>query len=379
MIRLTVSICLLALCAPAVEAGRSDPAKVDSLLDAAADSLLDRDRREALMKRALRHDRSGRTMHALARFYMAQGTPVSRQTAGHWLLRAVMRERENPDYRATHAELLWRTLQRPDSYRKALQVLELDPDHVAGLFWAGRFAVWAWEYTYFTEMPDDDTEAAIGMYSIRGGKTLTFVEYPDLGIDTGIGYLSRAISVDPVHWPSHQYLGLSYYAADMPGPLIELFETYRQRRPENWNAHFFAGLGYQMKGDLERAYRAYLDGLNRMTESSRRFMQSIFLIMDPAETKRGEPPAQRRGNSQVLAWKGPDLPDIGQRTPAGTVPARGVREPSVLRSHTRAGRLADRQRADLHPIRRPARPVHERPCQGKKGNMGLWSVHGRIR
>lgn len=290
MVRLTVSICLLALGAPDVEAGRSDPARVDSLLAAAADTLLDRDRREALMKRALRHDWSGRTMHALARFYMAQGTPVSRQTAGHWLLRAVMRERENPDYRATHAELLWRTLQRPDSYRKALQVLELDPDHVAGLFWAGRFAVWAWEYTYFTEMPDDDTEAAIGMYSIRGGKTLTFVEYPDLGIDTGIGYLSRAISVDPVHWPSHQYLGLSYYAADMPGPLIELFEAYRQRRPENWNAHFFAGLGYQMKGDLERAYRAYLDGLNRMTESSRRFMQSIFLIRDHAETKRGAPP-----------------------------------------------------------------------------------------
>lgn len=289
MVRLTISICLLALGAPAVEAGRSDPARVDSILNAAADTLLDRDRREALMKRALRHDRSGRTMHALARFYMVQGTPVSRQTAGHWLLRAVMRERENPDYRATHAELLWRTLQRPDSYRKALQVLELDPDHVAGLFWAGRFAVWSWEMTYFTDRLDDDTEAAIGMYSIRGGKTLTFVEYPDLKIESGIGFLTRAISLDPVHWPSHQYLGLSYYAADMPGPLIELFEAYRQRRPENWNAHFFAGLGYQMKGDLERAHRSYLDGLNRMSETARRFMQSVFLIRNPVEEKRAEP------------------------------------------------------------------------------------------
>lgn len=147
MFRPAISICLLVLSASTVDAGRSDPARVDSLLAAAADTLLDLDRREALIKRALRHDRSGKTMHALARFYMAQGTPVSRQTAGHWLLRAVMRERENPDYRATHAELLWRMLQRPDSYRKALQVLKLDPDHVAGLFWAGRFAVWAWEMT----------------------------------------------------------------------------------------------------------------------------------------------------------------------------------------------------------------------------------------
>ncbi len=303
MVRLAILIGLLALRVPAVEAGRSDPAKVDSLLAAAADTLLEQDRREALMKRALRHDRSGRTMHALARFYMAQGTPVSRQTAGHWLLRAVMRERENPEYRATHAELLWRTLKRPESYRKALQVLELDPDHVAGLFWAGRFAVWAWEYTYYTDRLDDDTEAAIGMYSIRGGKTLTFVEYPDLGIETGIGYLTRAIGLDPVHWPSHQYLGLAYYAADMPGPLIELFEAYRKRRPENWNAHFFAGLGYQMKGDLEAAYRAYVDGLNRMTDTARRFMQSIFLIRSPAETK-GEPPP---GDEEIRKfWLGKD-------------------------------------------------------------------------
>ena len=291
MVRLVITISLAALGTTSVDAGQSDLARVDSLLAAAADTLLDLDRREALMKRALRHDRSGRTMHALARFYMAQGTPVSRQTAGHWLLRAVMRERENPDYRATHAELLWRTLQRPDSYRKALQVLELDPDHVAGLFWAGRFAVWAWEMTYFTDRLDKDTEAAIGMYSIRGGKTLTFVEYPDLDIETGIGYLTRAIGLDPVHWPSHQYLGLAYYAADMPGPLIELFEAYRKRRPENWNAHFFAGLGYQMKGDLERAYRAYVERLNRMTESARRFMQSVFLIRNPDETESEPPPS----------------------------------------------------------------------------------------
>ena len=289
MVRLAITICLLAWSVPSAEAGRSDPAKVDSLLAASADTVLEEDRREALMKRALRYDRSGTAMHALARFYMAQGTPGSRQTADTWLLRAMIRERENPDYLATSAELYWRRLQRPNSYRKALEALELDPDHVDALYWAGRFAVWSWEYTYFTEMPDDDTRTTLGRYSLYATKTLTYVEYPDLGIATGIGYLSRAISVDPVHWPSHQYLGLSYYAAEMPGPLIDLFETYRKRRPENWNAHFFAGLGYQMKGNLEAAYRAYVDGLNRMTDTARRFMQSIFLIQDSDEKERGEP------------------------------------------------------------------------------------------
>lgn len=304
MVRLAITIGFLALSAPPVEAGRSDPAKVDSLLAAAADTLLEQDRRETLMTRALRHDRSGGTMHALARFYMAQGTPVSRQTADTWLLRAMIRERENPDYLATAAELYWRRLQRPNAYRKALEALELDPDHVEALFWAGRFAVWSWEYTYFTEMPDEDTRVMLDRYSLEAGKTRTHVEYPDLGIETGIAYLSRAISLDPVHWPSHQYLGLSYYAANMPGPLIDLFETYRKRRPENWNAHFFAGLGYQMKGDLQTAYRAYAEGLSRMTDTARSFMQSIFLIRDPEE-ESGEPPPNEEAIRKFWLSKDP--------------------------------------------------------------------------
>ena len=304
MVRFALAVCLSALCATPVDAKRSDPARVDSLLAVAADTLLQQDRGEALLKRALRHDRSGKTMHALARFYMAHGTPVSRQTAGRWLLRARQRERKNTDYLATSAELLWRSLQRPNSFRRALEVLALDPNHVEALFWAGRFVVWSWEMTYFTDMPDDDAEAMLGRHSFDGSKTLTYVEYPDLEIDRGIAYLTRAISADPVHWPSHQYLGLSYYAAGMPEPLIDLFEAYRKRRPENWNAHFFVGLGYQMKGDLEAAYLAYVDGLNRMTETARRFMQSIFLIRDPVQEKRGGAPP---GEEEIRKfWFGKD-------------------------------------------------------------------------
>ena len=88
----------------------------------------------------------------------------------------------------------------------------------------------------------------------------------------------------------------------MPGPLIDLFEAYRMRRPENWYAHFFAGLGYQMKGDLEAAYRAYTDGLNRMNETARRFMQSIFLIRDPGRDKRGRQSPETK-KSVSSGWK----------------------------------------------------------------------------
>ena len=73
MVRLSFTVCLLVLSTIRVDAKRSDPVRVDSLLAVAADTLLHKDRREALMKDALSHDRSGKAMHALARFLHSEG------------------------------------------------------------------------------------------------------------------------------------------------------------------------------------------------------------------------------------------------------------------------------------------------------------------
>ncbi len=247
------------------EAGKADPAVVDSLLAVASDTMLAHKARMKIVREAIGCDRSGRSRYALARLHMSEWKKTSPEEAQRWLLRAIQREPENADYRATYAELFWMWDHRGRSYEQAMRALELDPDNVRALYWAGRNAMW--HMTRFLE-----AEWAGTPFSLK--------ELGEEKRDIAIHYLTRALAVNPEHWPSRKILGLVYYEASMPGELVALFEAYVERQPENPNGHFFVGLGYQALGHPDRAYSAYVNGLARMSEPERQFMQSIFLMVD---------------------------------------------------------------------------------------------------
>ncbi len=274
----------------AAHAAHADPAKVDSLILASTDTTLEWETRRDLAKQAMKHDRSGRAMHALARLKLEKATTYSRQQARSLLKRAREREPENADYVATFAELLWRTGPRSASFKKAREAIALDPKNVRAHYWAGRYVVWSWEMTFFTRDQEGDETRVARDGDVTTGRTFAQRGYADMEVDVGIDYLSRALWLDAHHWPSRVYLGLAYYMARMPDALIALFEEDLERHPDRTDAYFFAGLGHQAKGDPEAAYRAYVDGLARLPDRERRFMQSVFLMLDKKAWKKGEPP-----------------------------------------------------------------------------------------
>lgn len=246
-------------------AGKRDPAAMDSLLSAAADTTLSFKQRVKLTEEATRHDRSGRAMHVLARLYMSEWKPASPENAERWLLRAIEREPENADYRATYAEMFWMWDRRDDALIQAKEALDLDPNHVLALYWAGRYEMS--EMTRFLEAE-------------REGGAITLREFGEEARDAAIGYLTRALTADPDHRPSRMLLGLVYYEGGMPKELVGLFEDHLRRNPEDRDAHFFIGLGYQAQNDPEKAYQAYLQGLSRMSAPEQAFMKSIFMLTD---------------------------------------------------------------------------------------------------
>jgi GWxTD domain-containing protein len=256
---------LLAAWALRAEARKGDPAAVDSLLSASADTTLAFKQRLKLAEKAIDEDRSGRAMHALARLYMAEWKPTSPESAERWLLRAIEREPENADYRATYAELFWRWERREEAYDLAKRALDLDPNHVLALYWAGRYEMS--EMTRFLEAE-------------REGGAISLREFGEQAREAAIGYLTRALTVAPEHRPSRMLLGLVYHEGGMSKELVGLFEDPLKRHPEDRDAHFFIGLGHQSQNDLEKAYRAYIQGLSRMSGPEQAFVQSIFLLTD---------------------------------------------------------------------------------------------------
>ena len=97
MWRCVYPVCLLVIAwAFPLEARKSDPAAVDSLLAAASHPALRDKERVKLVKEAMRYDRSGRAMHVLALLYIKKGSRTAIYDAELWLKRAIARERHVP-------------------------------------------------------------------------------------------------------------------------------------------------------------------------------------------------------------------------------------------------------------------------------------------
>lgn len=257
-------------------------ASVDSLLVLAADTLRVEKEREAMLREAVRVDDSGRAMHALGRLLMESGSLGSVNDAERWLRRAMDREPNNGTFLASIAEYYWRIGRRTTAIQYARRGIERDPDNALPLYWAGRFQMW--EMTRYLNAERQVVNYGGNPEDVPTMAAFSLEEYGIEARDAAIGYLTRAVGLDPEHWPSHHLLGLVYHEGRMSDRLIGLFEGYLERHPDAVSAHFFLGLGHQGTGDLQNAYAAYASGLNRMATGDRQFMMGVFLMADPDST-----------------------------------------------------------------------------------------------
>ena len=268
---------------------KADVSNVDSLLLRAMDDEVQYKDRKRAAKRATKLEWSPRTMDVMARVLMVGGKKTSAQEAEHWALRAIRREPDNPDYRATYAELLWIWDRREDSYTQAKRAIELDSNHARSLYCASQFLMWQIQF-----FMDGERE--------RGRIHLN--EFAEKDREEAIGYLERILQATPDNRQGRVLMAMVYYDGGLPGRLVALFKDYLERHPEDRDGHFFLGLGYQVKEELESAYRSYSRAVNLMDAGEKAFMQSMFLL---SEKRNLEERKNLPGYSDIRKfWTGKD-------------------------------------------------------------------------
>ena len=266
------------------EAARAVSARVDSLLAAASDTTVEYRTREKLIREAVRQDQSGWAMYELARLYSDESTPGTRRQASTWLQRAIRKDRTNSDFRIEYARVLWALGRRGHAYKIAKKAIDMNPDHVGALYLAGRYA--AWQMSRYLEGERIDYQ--YDDLGNRRTRSFSLERFGEKDRDQAIGYLTRALNVDPEHRPSLLLLGLVYYEARMPEKMAALFEDFLNRRPEDPDVYFFLGLAYQAQDELQRAYPAYVNGLKRMSGREQQFMMSVFMLVGKQNVEAGE-------------------------------------------------------------------------------------------
>jgi tetratricopeptide (TPR) repeat protein len=263
------------VCVAPVEAARAVSMRVDSLLAAASDTTGEYRNRVRLIREAIRFDDTGWAMYELARLYGDERTPGTRRQASTWLRRAMRKDKTNMDFRIEYARVLWALGRRGHAYKNAKRGIDLNPNHVGALYLAGRYA--AWQMSRYLE--GERVDYQYDDLGNRRTRSFSLEKFGEEDRDQAIGYLTRALNVDPDHRPSLLLLGLVYYEAQMPEKMALLFEDFLKRHPDDPNAYFFLGLAYQAQDELKRAYPAYVNGLRRMQPRQQQFMMSVFMLV----------------------------------------------------------------------------------------------------
>ncbi len=268
---------ILCVTAP-LAAAKRDAYKAAALLASAADSSLSHMKRVSLMERAVRYDPSGRAMHALARHYLSRDTVLARRFARQWVQRAMKREPENAAYMKTYAEIFWQSGSRDEFYKQIRRAVALSPNDAGALYLAGRYAAREMMYNLERETLKSGLERK---------RRFHYGDYGRRMREQAIGYLTRTLEVDPEHRPARILLGQVYLEGHMADLLVELFEGYTERHPEDWDAYFFTGLGYQSRENLDKAFAAYTEGLNLMSRLEQQFIRSVVVLADREALKDG--------------------------------------------------------------------------------------------
>lgn len=163
------------------------------------------------------------------------------------------------------AEDSWLRQDFSDVQVYANSVLEVDGEHVDGLYWAGRYA------------------QHMMMDQINQGRR---VEHPDVVSwrDEAIGYFARVLNQRETHRPSLLALGLVYYEGGLPDRMVGLFEAERQRKPNEAEAYFMICLGLQRQGETGQAYGAFAHGLRYVQDG---YLQASLSLLGDEDVLAG--------------------------------------------------------------------------------------------
>ena len=272
-----VWIVVMGLCGvPFSVQARDIRVKVDSLRATAADTARKMDDRVQDLKRAIRIDQTGAAYHDLARLYMEEGSADDQMDAEFWMKGAIARDRKNPEFRATYAKLLWQLDDLELSNTQARKALEVDPDQIGALYYAGRYAAWGMDRNYRT--------VSVG-YADGEELPLSLRSFGEDWKREAVGYLPRLLAIAPTHDPARQLLGLVHHEAGEHDEMIALFR-WNPDEPLDADDHFSIGLGYQGKRRLKTAYRHFLKGFDLLTEDEQSFIRRAVLAGENADGQK---------------------------------------------------------------------------------------------
>lgn len=218
---------------------------------------------KALKKFVREHPNYAPAHHEMAKLYMAQNTPQSRQRAKRALQKTIQLDRKNPIYQITLGDLYWAQGFRSKANTQFEKIYSTYPDNAKAAYEIGHHAIK--QYDHYKNM----------------GTAFKYLAQEDL--ERAIAHLKKSIEINPKYQDPYYLLGILYDNQKQPQELVKLANQLLTHRPNDKDALLFRGLGLQRQRLFDKANTSYQAALDHMDNEERKIMESIDLITDPKQ------------------------------------------------------------------------------------------------
>ena len=228
--------------------------------------------------------------NALANLYLQANTVNDRQRAAQMILKAIMIDPNNPEYRLTRGKIWWAQSFRFRALDQFKKVMKKHPKNTDVLNSLGMFLV----YDFLSQK---DRRAPFKEMDMRSSVFIDFKRmamrprikdfkiFAEEAKQEAIQVLRKSIELDGTNQQPYYFLGILYFEDEDWYAFQTLMQDLYAQYPDDKNALLFCGFAAYQIGEFDESHEYYQRALDLMSLEERELLESIDLLVseeDPA-------------------------------------------------------------------------------------------------
>ena len=222
--------------------------------------------------------------NALANLYLQANTVNDRQRAAQMILKAIMIDPNNAEYRLTRGKIWWHQGFRFRALDQFKNVMKKHPKNTDVLNSLGMFLVYDFlsqkdRRATFKEM-DMRSSAFIDFKRMAmRSRIKDFKTFAQEAKQEAIQILRKSIQLDETNQQPYYFLGILYFEDKYWDAFHALMQALRAQHPDDKNALLFCGLAAYQIGEFNDSHDYYQRALDLMRVEERELLESIDLLV----------------------------------------------------------------------------------------------------
>ena len=259
--------------------------------------------------------------NALANLYLQANTVNDRQRAAQMILKAIMIDPNNAEYRLTRGKIWWAQSFRFRALDQFKNVMKKHPENTDVLNSLGMFLV----YDFLSQRdraPSKEMDMSSGIFRdfkimAMRSRIKDFKIFAQEAKQEAIQVLRKSIELDGTNQQPYYLLGILYFEDENWHAFQTLMQDLYAQYPDDKNALLFCGFAAYQIGEFDESHEYYQRALDLMSVEERELLESIdLLVSEEDQASRDTTQTTDALLEREMFWKRQDplyLSDFNER------------------------------------------------------------------